>query len=106
MPLVCFAKALPSGGAFASRPLPFRKLLVDFLPHVLYKLYMANEQTHPVLLNLPKSLHRQVKRSAERNLRSVHAEIIRAVQNYVLTAATTADAAEPAPAQPEAAPAA
>lgn len=82
-------------------------MLVDFLAHLIYKLHMTKATTtHPVLLNLPKSLHRQVKRSAERNLRSVHAEIIRAVQNHVLTAATAADAAEPAPAQPEAAPAA
>lgn len=70
------------------------------MPDMPYKLYMANEQTHPVLLNLPKSLHRQIKRSAERNLRSVHAEILRAVQNYVLATSTAeTPAAQPKGAQ-------
>jgi hypothetical protein len=67
---------------------------------------MANEQTHPVLLNLPKSLHRRLKRHAERNLRSVHSEIILAVQNHLLSAAPADTAQPPAPApveQPESA---
>jgi hypothetical protein len=74
-----------------------RNLPIDILSDVLYKQYMTNEQTHGLLLNLPKPLHRQLKRRAERNLRSVHSEIVLAIQNHLLGAAPADTAQPPAP---------
>lgn len=61
----------------------------------MYKQSMPTETLHPVLINLPKSLHRKIKLRAGRNLRSVHAEIVVAITNHVAGAAP-ADTAQTA----------
>lgn len=58
------------------------------------------DTTVNVAARLPKDLHRQLKKRAERNVRSLNSELIVAVRLY-LTGAAPADA----PAQPTPAPA-
>ena len=44
---------------------------------------MNTEQTTVVSVRLPRALHRQLKRQAERNVRSLNSELIVAVRLYL-----------------------
>ena len=55
---------------------------------------MPND-THNLLLSLPKVTHRKLKRMADKSLRSVRAEILVAVNEHIAADAVPAAQAQP-----------
>lgn len=62
---------------------------------------MDTNPTVNVAARLPKDLHRQLKKRAERNVRSLNSELIVAVRHYLTGAAPAETPAEAPVAQPE-----